>query len=75
MSANAADYQVARAYLELVAELPWHDITPDQLDLAHAMQVLDEDHYGLEDVKERILESLAVIQLNPDAKAPILCLV
>ncbi len=75
MSANAADYQVARAYLELVAELPWHDITPDQLDLAHAMQVLDEDHYGLEDVKERILESLAVMQLNPDAKAPILCFV
>ena len=75
MSANAADYQVARAYLELVAELPWHKQTEDQLDLAHARTVLDEDHYGLDDVKERILESLAVMQLNPDAKAPILCFV
>ncbi len=75
MSANASDYQVARAYLELVAELPWHDQTEDQLDLAHAQQVLDDDHYGLEDVKERILEYLAVMQLNPEAKAPILCFV
>ena len=75
MSANAADYQVARAYLELVAELPWHKQTEDQLDLAHAQSILDEDHYGLEDVKERILESLAVMQLNPEAKAPILCFV
>ncbi|MBH79464.1 MAG: endopeptidase La [Gammaproteobacteria bacterium] len=75
MSANAADYQVARAYLELIAELPWHQQTEDQLDLSHASKVLDEDHYGLEDVKERILESLAVMQLNSDAKAPILCLV
>ncbi len=75
MSANAADYQVARAYLELIAELPWHAQTQDQLDLLHATQVLDEDHYGLEDVKERILESLAVMQLNPQAKAPILCFV
>lgn len=75
MSANAADYQVARAYLELVAELPWHKQTEDQLDLVHAQTILDEDHYGLEDVKERILESLAVMQLNPEAKAPILCFV
>ena len=75
MSANASDYQVARAYLELVAELPWQQQTDDQLDLAHAQQVLDEDHYGLEDVKERILDYLAVMKLNPDAKAPILCLV
>ena len=75
MSANAADYQVARAYLELVAELPWHQQTEDQLDLAHASSVLDEDHFGLEEVKARILESLAVLSLNPDANAPILCLV
>ncbi|MDH3642446.1 MAG: endopeptidase La, partial [Gammaproteobacteria bacterium] len=75
MSANAADYQVSRAYLELIAELPWHAHTEDQLDLEHASAVLDEDHYGLEDVKERILESLAVMQLNPEAKAPILCFV
>ena len=75
MSANASDYQVARGYLELVAELPWHAHTDDRLELDHAQRVLDEDHYGLEDVKERILESLAVMQLNPDAKAPILCFV
>ncbi len=75
MSASAADYQVARAYLELVAELPWHQQTEDQLDLQHAAAVLDEDHYGLEDIKERILESLAVLRLNPAANAPILCLV
>lgn len=75
MSANASDYQVARAYLELVAELPWHEHTDDQLDLEHAQKVLDEDHYGLDDVKERILEFLAVMQLNPGAKAPILCFV
>ena len=75
MSPNAADYQVARGYLELIAELPWHQQTEDRLDLEHARVVLDEDHYGLDDVKERILESLAVMQLNPEAKAPILCFV
>lgn len=75
MSANAADYQVARGYLELVAELPWNVVTEDTLDLDNAQAVLDEDHYGLEEVKERILESLAVLQLNPDAKASILCFV
>jgi ATP-dependent Lon protease len=75
MSPNAADYQVMRSYLELVAELPWHQRTEDTLDLSHAKTVLDEDHYGLDDIKDRILESLAVLQLNPEAKAPILCLV
>ncbi len=75
MPPQAADYQVARAYLELVAELPWHSRSEDTLDLKHAQVVLDEDHYGLEDIKDRILESLAVMQLNPEAKAPILCLV
>ena len=75
MSSNAADYQVARSYLELIAELPWNVITEDTLDLDHAQSVLDEDHYGLDDIKERILESLAVLQLNPEAKASILCFV
>jgi ATP-dependent Lon protease len=75
MSPNAADYQVSRAYLELIAELPWHASTEDNLDLQHAQDVLNEDHYGLEEVKERILETLAVMQLNPDAKAPIICFV
>ena len=75
MSPNASDYQVARGYLELVAELPWHASTEDNLDLKHAVNVLDEDHFGLDEVKERILESLAVMQLNPNAKAPIICFV
>lgn len=75
MSASAADYQVSRAYLELIAELPWHARTEDQLDLTRAESVLDEDHYGLDDIKQRILDALAVMQLNPEAKAPILCFV
>ena len=75
MSSHAADYQIARGYLELVAELPWNVITEDTLDLGNAQTVLDEDHYGLDEVKERILESLAVLQLNPEAKASILCFV
>ena len=75
MSTNAADYQVSRGYLELIAELPWNVITEDTLELGHAQTVLDEDHYGLDEVKERILESLAVLQLNPEAKASILCFV
>ncbi|MEM7079408.1 MAG: endopeptidase La [Pseudomonadota bacterium] len=75
MSPNAADYQVARSYLEFVAELPWSATTEDNLDLEHALAVLNDDHYGLEDIKERILESLAVLQLNPSANAPILCFV
>jgi ATP-dependent Lon protease len=71
----APDHQVIRSYLELVLELPWKKSTVDVIDLAHTRQVLDEDHFGLEQVKERILEDLAVLKLNPEAKAPILCLV
>jgi ATP-dependent Lon protease len=71
----APDYQVTRAYLELILELPWRRTTPDNLDLIRARQVLDEDHFDLKDVKERIREHLAVLKLNPGAKAPILCFV
>jgi ATP-dependent Lon protease len=71
----APDHQVIRSYLELLLELPWKKATVDVIDLAHTRAVLDEDHFGLEEVKERILEDLAVLKLNPDAKAPILCLV
>lgn len=71
----APDYQVTRSYVELVLELPWSKTTDDSLDLSHARQVLDEDHYDLKEIKERILEQLAVLKLNPDAKAPILCFV
>ena len=69
------DHQVIRSYLELVLELPWNTVTEDHLDLTHVRAILDEDHYGIQDVKERILEHLAVLKLNPAAKSPILCLV
>ena len=71
----APDHQIIRSYLELVLELPWNTVTEDHLDLAHVRAILDEDHYGIQDVKERILEHLAILKLNPDAKSPILCLV
>jgi ATP-dependent Lon protease len=71
----APDYHVIRTYLELLLELPWRKSTEDQLDLTRARQVLDEDHYNLKDVKERILEHLGVLKLNPTANAPILCFV
>ncbi len=75
MSPNAADYQVTRTYLDLVLELPWHKTTEDNLDLPRARIILDEDHFNLKEVKERIVEHLAVMKLNPQAKAPILCFV
>ncbi|MEP6706913.1 MAG: endopeptidase La [Pyrinomonadaceae bacterium] len=71
----APDYHVIRTYLDFILELPWRKSSEDKLDLNEARRVLDEDHYGLEDVKERILEFLAVIKLRPDAKSPILCFV
>jgi len=71
----APDFQVIRTYLELILELPWRKATEDHLDLARARQVLDEDHFDLREVKERILEHLGVLKLNPTAKAPILCFV
>ena len=75
MPAAAPDFQMTRTYLELVLELPWKKSTEDIIDLKKARQVLDEDHYDLSEVKERILEDLAVLKLNPKAKAPILCFV
>jgi len=72
---GAPDYNVIRTYLDYVLELPWRKGTEDSLDIGKARQVLDEDHFGLKDVKERILEHLGVLKLNPNAKAPILCFV
>ncbi len=69
------EHQVIRSYLELVLELPWNRSSEEGLDLAHVRTVLNEDHYGIKEVKERIVEHLAVLKLNPSAKAPILCLV
>jgi ATP-dependent Lon protease len=71
----APDYHVIRTYLDFVLELPWRVATEDVLDVARARQILDEDHYDLKEVKERILEQLGVLKLNPKAKAPILCFV
>src|SRR6185312_4085963 len=70
-----AEYGVIRAYLEWIAALPWDKQTEDNLDLQHARRVLDEDHYDIEQVKERILEFLAVRRLKPDARGSILCFV
>src|SRR4029079_11965563 len=75
LPATAPDYHVIRTYLEYVLELPWLKSSEDKLDLTEARRILDEDHYGLEDVKERILAFLAVIKLRPDTKSPILCFV
>jgi len=71
----APDYHVIRTYLDFILELPWKKSSEDRLDLNEAQKVLDEDHYGLKDVKERILEFLAVRKLRPDSKSPILCFV
>ncbi len=71
----APDYHVTRTYLEWVLDLPWKVKTEDNLDLEHARKVLDEDHYDLSEVKDRIIEFLAVLKLKPTAKSPILCFV
>ncbi len=75
MNPQAAEYSIQVNYLEMLVELPWNEFTDDNLDLNNAQRILDEDHYGLEKIKERIIEHLAVIKLKKDHKAPILCLV
>ena len=75
MSPAAADYHVTRTYLEWLVALPWNKITDTRVDITKAKQVLDEDHWDLEKVKERILDYLAVLQLKPQLKGPILCFV
>ena len=72
---SSPEHQVLRSYLELVLELPWKKASEDHLQLSRVREVLEEDHYGIKEVKERIVEHLAVLKLNPQAKAPILCLV
>ena len=71
----AAEYGVIRSYLEWILDLPWNEETEDNLEISHAREVLDEDHYDLEEVKDRILEYLAVRKLNPESPGPILCFV
>jgi ATP-dependent Lon protease len=70
----AAEYSVQVNYIQTLLDLPWNFYTPDNLDLNNARMVLDNDHFGLEEVKERILEHLAVLKLKGDLKSPILCL-
>lgn len=72
---NAAEYSVITNYIELLLELPWQEYTKDNFDLKRAKKVLDEDHYGLNKIKDRLLEYLAVLKLKGDLKSPILCLV
>ncbi|HEY0668486.1 MAG TPA: endopeptidase La [Sphingobacteriaceae bacterium] len=75
MNPAAADYSVQINYLEVLLDLPWNDFTKDNFDLKRAQRILDRDHYGLEKVKRRIIEYLAVLKLKQNMKAPILCLV
>ncbi len=74
MNPQVAEYSVQRNYLDLLLELPWNEYSEDDIDLKKAAKILDRDHYGMEKVKERILEHLAVLKLKGDMKSPILCL-
>jgi len=74
MNPQVAEYGIQRNYLDLLLDLPWEDYSEDQFDLKRAVRILDRDHYGLEDVKKRIIEYLAVLKLRNDMKSPILCL-
>ena len=74
MNPQVAEYSIQRNYLELFLDLPWNEFSEDKFDLKRAMKILDRDHFGLEDVKQRIIEYLAVIKLRNDMKSPILCL-
>jgi len=74
MNPQVAEYSIQRNYLDLFLDLPWNDFSKDKFDLKRAQRILDRDHYGLEDVKERIIEYLAVLKLRNDMKSPILCL-
>jgi len=74
MNPQVAEYSIQRNYLDLFLDLPWNEFSKDKFDLKRAERILDRDHYGLEDVKKRIIEYLAVLKLRNDMKSPILCL-
>ncbi|MGC1473342.1 MAG: endopeptidase La [Psychroserpens sp.] len=74
MNPQVAEYSIQRNYLDLFLDLPWDEFSKDKFDLKRAMKILDRDHYGLDDVKKRIIEYLAVLKLRNDMKSPILCL-
>ena len=75
MQSGSPEYTVARTYVEWLSELPWRSLTEDRLEIPEARKILDEDHDGLQKVKRRILEHLAVRKLRPEARGPILCFV
>ncbi len=75
MPEAAGEYAMTRTYLDWLIDLPWSKLAPERIDIAEARRILDEEHYGLEKVKRRILEFLAVRKLNPDGKSPILCFI
>ncbi|SHF52552.1 ATP-dependent Lon protease [Salegentibacter echinorum] len=74
MNPQVAEYSIQRNYLDLFLDLPWNEFSKDKFDLKRAKKILDRDHYGLDDVKKRIIEYLAVLKLRNDMKSPILCL-
>ena len=74
MNPQAAEYSMQSSYIELLLDLPWDQKSEDNFDLKNAIKVLNSDHYGLEKVKERIVEHLAVLKIKGDLKAPIICL-
>ena len=74
MNPSMSDYSVQRSYLELILDLPWNEYTKDDFDLSKANKILNRDHFGLEEVKKRIIEHLAVLKLKGDMKSPIICL-
>ena len=74
MNSQVAEYSVQRNYLDLIVDLPWENYSEDNFDLDKAQKILDKDHFGLDDVKKRIIEYLAVLKLRSDMKSPILCL-
>ena len=71
----AAEYNIAYTYIDWILSVPWNQFTDDRLDIAEAKKILDRDHYGLKDIKERILEFLAVLQMKNNRKAPIICFI
>ena len=71
----SAEHSMIRSYLDWLIELPWSKLSDERIDIAEARRILDEDHYGLPKIKQRILEFLAVRKLNPEGKSPILCFV
>ena len=73
MNSQASEYSIQRNYIELILDLPWNKYSDDNFDIKRANKILDRDHYGLKDVKNRILEQIAVLKLKKNMKSPILC--